>query len=70
MKRLTIVSTIFLPLAFLTGFFGQNFAWMVRHVDTFAAFMIYGVGGVVLTIVLLLVIFRRAGYIGADTQRS
>ena len=70
MKRLTIVSTIFLPLAFLTGFFGQNFAWMVRHVDSFAAFMIYGVGGVALTSVLLLLIFRRAGYIGADTPRS
>lgn len=61
-KQLTIVATIFLPLAFVTGFFGQNFKWMTDHIQSFAAFAGFGVGGLVVSAVALSIWFRRGGY--------
>jgi magnesium transporter len=63
MKQLTVIATIFLPLAFVTGFFGQNFRWMVDHVDSLAAFLAFGVGGVLLSVALLVAWFKRSNYI-------
>ena len=57
-EQLTILATIFLPLTFVTGFFGQNFGWLVRHQDGFAAFAIYGIGGLVVPLALLAVWLR------------
>ena len=45
MYWLTVVATIFLPLTFLTGFFGMNFGWMVGEIDTEVAFLTLGIGG-------------------------
>jgi len=59
--RLTVLGTIFLPITFITGFFGQNFGWMVRHVNTATAFWVLGVGLEVVAIGSLLIWFRRAG---------
>ena len=42
--RLTRLGSIFLPLTFITGFFGQNFGWMVDNVDSATAFWALGVG--------------------------
>lgn len=38
MRRLAAVSTVFLPITFVSGYFGQNFGYMVRHVDGALAF--------------------------------
>jgi magnesium transporter len=45
MKRLAVIATIFLPLAFLTGFWGQNFSYLVLHIETGkTAFWLLGIG--------------------------
>jgi magnesium transporter len=64
--QLTIVASIFLPLTFVTGFFGQNFGMLVRHIDSAAAFWGYGVGSMVVSAVLLLLFFRRQGFLNTD----
>src|SRR5215469_12064109 len=59
MEQLTILATVFLPLTFITGFFGQNFAWLVGHIDGFPAFLIYGIGGLAAPLVLLFLWLRH-----------
>jgi magnesium transporter len=62
-KQLTVVATIFLPLSFVVGFFGQNFRWLVVQVDSAAAFFVLGIGSLVLSLIGLLFWFRRGSYI-------
>jgi magnesium transporter len=60
-KQLTIIATIFLPLTFITGFFGQNFGWMVHHITPFWAFAVYGIGSLVVSAALIYALVRRTG---------
>jgi magnesium transporter len=55
--RLTIGGTIFIVWTVVTGFFGQNFGWLVDHIDTKHDFLVFGVGALVIPTVILLTLF-------------
>jgi magnesium transporter len=61
-KQLTVIATIFLPLTFLTGFFGQNFGFLVGHIGGTDAFIGWGLGTELLTICLTLGYFKWKGW--------
>ena len=58
-KQLTIIATIFLPLTYITGFFGQNFGWMVNSIASPQIFWYLGMGSQVLTVLVLLWYFKH-----------
>ena len=66
-KQLTIIATIFLPLSFLTGFFGQNFSFLTGHIlDNTWTFFVLGLGMLIASTVGFVIYFRRRGWLGAD----
>jgi magnesium transporter len=62
MKQLTVIAGIFLPLTFLTGFFGQNFAWMVDRIGGAPAFWGLAIALPIAIVLALAGFFRRHGW--------
>lgn len=62
MKQLTVVASLFLPLTFLTGFFGQNFGFLVNRIGSPFAFAL-GVLIMLGSVALQLYIFHQRDWI-------
>ncbi len=66
--RITLIASIFVPLTVVTGFFGMNFGWMVDDVDSLWAFLVFGVGLMVATVLAALVLFLRTGLLRRQVE--
>lgn len=61
-NQLTIVSIIFLPITFLTGYFGMNFQWVENLIESYSAFLLLGVGLPILLLAMSVLWLARRGY--------
>jgi magnesium transporter len=61
-RRLADVATIFLPISFLAGFFGQNFNVLVASIQGWTAFLILGVGLSVACVAVIVFVLSRRGW--------
>jgi magnesium transporter len=64
----SVVATIFVPLTFVTGFFGMNFGWMVDHIDSPIAFWGLGIAIPVATAALSWRLLVRRFLVGDDPE--
>ena len=63
MKQLGVIATIFLPISFLTGFFGQNFAFLTGTIQTPTwSFFVLGIGLDLLSVAAFMVFFKKRGW--------
>lgn len=60
-KQLTIVATVFLPLSFLASYFGQNFQFMTDAVTSRNAYLFWGLGVQLFTLVAIFLALWKVG---------
>jgi magnesium transporter len=69
-RQLTVIATVFLPLTFITGFFGMNFNWLTNHDMSLTVFLIWGVGSLIVSLVALAFLFKRRGWFESADEPS
>ena len=62
-KTLTVIASLFLPLSFLTGFYGMNFLFLTQVLETPYLAFAAGLGTMLVSIGIQLLFFRRRGWI-------
>lgn len=55
--RFTVVATLFFAWTLVTGFFGQNFGWLVDNIKSRGDFLLFGIGGLIAPTILLGLVF-------------
>ncbi len=61
-NQLTIVTIIFLPISFLTGYFGMNFNWLDDQLNSMGAYVFWGLVIPVLIVLGSISILIRKGF--------
>jgi|SRR5438270_1703837 len=62
-KALTVIASLFLPLSFLTGFYGMNFSYLTSVLESpYEAFAV-GVGTMLIATLIQLYLFQRRGWL-------
>jgi Mg2+ and Co2+ transporter CorA len=59
---LTIVTMIFLPITFLTGYFGMNFTWLDNQLNSFWSWLLLGLALPIVLVVVCIVLLANNGY--------
>jgi Mg2+ and Co2+ transporter CorA len=67
--QLTIVSIVFLPISFLTGYFGMNFQWLDNEIMSLATWLLLGVALPIVMVLWSIRTLARHGYGSARRNR-
>ena len=63
MRTLTVIASLFLPITFLTGFYGMNFTYLTAVIEPQPWAFPIGIGTMLAATALQLYIFKRRGWI-------
>lgn len=61
-NQLTIVTIIFLPITFLTGYFGMNFNWLDDQLNSMVSYLFWGLAVPLLIVVTSIAVLIRKGF--------